>query len=206
MQFNNRWKYLSYFACLGLGFIMIEISFIQRFTLYLGQPVYTLAVIIAGLLLFTGIGSYLSGKLDISSATLSRRYLPSLLIILLVTSLLTPLLFRYTIQWNLIARIFMTLLLMCPMGILLGMPFPTGIKTVSNESTSFIPWAWGVNGFFTVIGSVAAVILGMMFGFKVVIFLAALCYLAAMIVLPVKKGTPEKIITKKEKLVESLEE
>ena len=75
------------------------------------------------------------------------------------------------------------------MGILLGIPFPTGIKAVSHESTSFIPWAWGVNGFFTVIGSVTAVILGMMFGFTIVIFLAAVCYLVSMIVLPVKRGT-----------------
>jgi len=206
LQFTNRWKYLSYFASLGLGFIMIEIAFIQRFTLYLGQPVYTLAVIIAGLLLFTGIGSYLSGKLDIGSSVLRRRYLPLLLIILVVTSLLTPPLFKYTIQWNLVARVLMTLLLMCPMGILLGMPFPTGIKTVSDESTSFIPWAWGVNGFFTVIGSVGAVILGMMFGFKIVIFLAAFCYLAAMVLLPVKKETPKKIVTRREQPVESLQE
>jgi hypothetical protein len=93
----------------------------------------------------------------------------------------------------------MTVVLLCPMGVLLGMPFPTGIKTVSNESSSFIPWAWGVNGFFTVIGSVAAVILGMMFGFKVVIFLAALCYLAAMIALPQKSEQRQEII-KQEKL------
>jgi hypothetical protein len=83
-------------------------------------------------------------------------------------------------------RILMTILLIGPMGILLGMPFPTGIKTVSSESTSFIPWAWGVNGFFTVIGSVGAVILGMMFGFKIVILIAALCYLVATLVLPKK--------------------
>ena len=203
LQFNNRWKYLSYFACIGLGFIMIEIAFIQRFTLYLGQPVYTLAVIIAGLLLFTGIGSYLSGKLNISSRTLSKKYFPFLLIMLLLTSLLTPVLFRSTIQWNLPARIFMTLLLMCPMGILLGMPFPTGIKAVSNESNSFIPWAWGVNGFFTVIGSVGAVILGMMFGFKIVIFIAAACYFAAMMVLPQKKESDKAIM--REGVVKDLE-
>jgi len=204
LKFNNRWRYLWYFASLGLGFIMIEIAFIQRFTLYLGQPVYTLAVIIAGLLLFTGIGSYLNGKWEINSSLLRKRYLPSLLVILLVTSLLTPLLFKYTIHWNLATRIFLTLVLMCPMGILLGMPFPTGIKTVSDESTSFIPWAWGVNGFFTVIGSVTAVILGMMFGFKVVIFLAALCYLVAMMLLPARATKPEKIIPTEQRLVESL--
>jgi hypothetical protein len=70
------------------------------------------------------------------------------------------------------------------MGILLGIPFPTGIKTVSKESDNFIPWAWGVNGFFTVIGSVGAVILGMMLGFNIVILLAILCYACAMFLIP----------------------
>jgi predicted membrane-bound spermidine synthase len=206
LQFDNQWRYLSYFAFLGLGFIMIEISFIQRFTLYLGQPVYTLAVIIAGLLLFTGVGSYLSGKLDIGSSTLRKKYVPLLLITLIATSLLTPILFKYTIQWNLVARIIMTILLLCPLGIFLGMPFPTGIKTVSGESTSFIPWAWGVNGFFTVIGSVGAVILGMMFGFKIVILLAGLCYLAAMILLPATQNKKEESVGKQGVLAENITE
>ena len=66
------------------------------------------------------------------------------------------------------------------------MPFPTGIKAVSTESSAFIPWAWGVNGFFTVIGSVGAIILGMALGFKIVILLAALCYLFALLIVPRK--------------------
>ncbi len=186
LQFNKKWRWLGYFACLGLGFIMIEISFIQRFTLYLGQPVYTLAVIIAGLLLFTGIGSYLSGTINISSNQLAKKYLPVLLIIILLTSFVTPILFRSTIQWALPMRITVTLLLLAPMGILLGIPFPTGIKTVSKESGAFIPWAWGVNGFFTVIGSVGAVILGMMLGFKIVILLATACYAVSIFLIPKK--------------------
>jgi spermidine synthase len=186
LKFTNRWKYLAYFACLGIGFIMIEIAFIQRFTLYLGQPVYTLAVIIAGLLLFTGIGSYLTDKLNISTANLKVRYLPLLLGVLVVTSLLTPLIFQATIHWNLFIRIVVSLLMLAPLGTLLGMPFPTGIKAVSTESNSFIPWAWGVNGFFTVIGSVGALILGMALGFKIVILLAALSYLFALLIVPRK--------------------
>lgn len=186
LKFNNRGRYLVYFACLGLGFIMIEMSFIQRFTLYLGQPVYTLAVIIAGLLLFTGLGSYLTDKLNISTVNLKVRYLPLLLGVLVVTSLLTPLIFQTTLHWNLFIRIVVSLLMLAPLGTLLGMPFPTGIKAVSTESSAFIPWAWGVNGFFTVIGSVGAIILGMALGFKIVILLAALCYLVALLVVPRK--------------------
>jgi predicted membrane-bound spermidine synthase len=163
---------------------MIEIAFIQRFTLYLGQPVYTLAVIIAGLLLSTGLGSYLTGRLQVDGENLRRQYIPLLLGVLLLTTLLTPVLFNTTIHWALPLRIMMTLLLLAPLGVLLGMPFPTGIKLVSRESDAFVPWAWGVNGFFTVIGSVGAVILGMMLGFKLVIALAGLIYLAAMWLLP----------------------
>jgi len=186
LQFRNKWRWLGYFACLGLGFIMIEISFIQRFTLYLGQPVYTLAVIIAGLLLFTGIGSYFSGTINIDSNGLVKKYLPALLVVLLLTSFVTPMLFRSTIQWRLPVRITLTLLLVAPMGVLLGIPFPTGIKTVSRISEAFIPWAWGVNGFFTVIGSVGAVILGMMLGFKMVILLATAFYAIAIFLVPKK--------------------
>jgi hypothetical protein len=186
LQFRNKWRWLGYFACLGLGFIMIEISFIQRFTLYLGQPVYTLAVIIAGLLLFTGIGSYFSSTINIDSNGLVKKYLPALLVVLLLTSFVTPMLFRSTIQWRLPVRITLTLLLVAPMGVLLGIPFPTGIKTVSRISEAFIPWAWGVNGFFTVIGSVGAVILGMMLGFKMVILLATAFYAIAIFLVPKK--------------------
>ena len=184
LQFKNKWRWLGYFACLGLGFIMIEISFIQRFTLYLGQPVYTLAVIIAGLLLFTGIGSYISGTMNINSNGLVKKYLPALLVVLLLTSFVTPILFKSTIQWSLPVRVILTLLLIAPMGVLLGIPFPTGIKTVSRTSEAFIPWAWGVNGFFTVIGSVGAVILGMMLGFKMVILLATAFYAIAIFLIP----------------------
>jgi len=94
--------------------------------------------------------------------------------------------FKSTIQWTLAVRVVLTLLLLAPMGILLGIPFPTGIKTVSIESEAFIPWAWGVNGFFTVIGSVGAVILGMMLGFKIVILLATVFYAMAIFLIPKK--------------------
>ncbi len=184
LKFPNRWRYLGYFAALGLGFIMVEIAFIQRFTLYLGQPVYTLAVIIAGLLLFTGIGAFLADKMDIDRNALVKKWLPVLLIVLLLTTLLTPVLFNATLHWSLELRILLSLLLLAPLGIFLGMPFPTGIKTVSKASPDFIPWAWGVNGFFTVIGSVSALILGMILGFKMVILLAGICYLLAIFLLP----------------------
>jgi spermidine synthase len=187
LKFPDKWRYLFYFAALGAGFIMIEIAFIQRFTLYLGQPVYTLAVIIAGLLLFTGFGAWLSGRWNVNAARLSKKYIPLLIGVLLITSLVTPYLFRATIGFALPGKIIISLILLFPMSTLLGMPFPTGIKALGRESVHFIPWAWGVNGFFTVIGSVVTIILSMALGFKVVIALAALFYLAALFLLPRKE-------------------
>jgi hypothetical protein len=72
------------------------------------------------------------------------------------------------------------LLLIAPLGTLLGLPFPTGLHVVANEAPVLVPWAWGVNGFFTVIGTTVALILGMAFGFTAVLVIAGLCYVIAL--------------------------
>jgi len=189
IQLSFRGRYLGYFAALGLGFIMLEIVFIQRFTLYLGQPVYTLAVIIAGLLLFTGLGSYLTGKLDIQATTLKRRVIPLLIGVLIITSWLTPVLFRATLHLGLGWRIFLTLILLAPMGILLGMPFPTGIKAVSKESAAFIPWAWGINGIFSVLAPVLSVALSVTAGISTLLLSAIAVYFVVGIVFPLETSS-----------------
>ena len=176
----GRWRYLAYFAGLGLGFIMIEIALLQRFTLFLGQPVYTFAVVLASLLVFTGLGSYLAGKFGRAPRGALLRVIPSLLAALAVTALVTTPVFDAALGLALAWRVAVAVLLVAPLGVLLGMPFPTGLRAVAGEARALVPWAWGVNGFFTVIGSVAALILGMAFGFKVVLVIAGACYLAAL--------------------------
>lgn len=177
----NRWRFLVYFAALGLSFIMIEIALLQRFTLFLGQPVYTFAVVLAALLVFTGAGAAISEKVTARARRNLCVIIPFLLLVLLLTAFLIPSLFSLALGWSLTARVLLSVVSLAPLGILLGMPFPTGLRVVSEEASSLVPWAWGVNGFFTVIGTVAALILGMAFGFKVVLTVAALGYLAAFI-------------------------
>jgi hypothetical protein len=182
----NRWSFLTYFACLGLGFIMIEMVLLQRFTLFLGQPVYTLAVVLAGLLVSTGAGSYKASRIR----EVSRwSFIPIAVLILgaiIATALLTPYVFSLALPLTLPWRVLVSLALISPLGFLLGMPFPNGLRIVAEEAPSLVPWAWGVNGFFTVIGSVATSILAMAFGFRVVLAVAAACYLIAFgaIILP----------------------
>ena len=180
LEAPDRWRFLVYFAGLGLGFIMIEIALLQRFTLFLGQPVYTFAVVLAALLIFTGAGSALSNKFGAAARKNLRVVIPLILLALGLTAFLTPIIFSFTLGWSLFWRVLISIILLAPLGILLGMPFPTGLRIVAGEASDLVPWAWGVNGFFTVIGTVSALILGMAFGFKVVLIIAALCYLLSL--------------------------
>ena len=176
----NRGRFLIYFAGLGLGFIMIEIALLQRFTLFLGQPVYTFAVVLAALLIFTGIGAALSDRFGAAARQSLRLIVPLILLALVLTAFLTPYIFNMALGWSLPGRVSISVLILAPLGILLGMPFPSGLRIVGQEAPALVPWAWGVNGFFTVIGTVGALILGMAFGFKAVLVIAALCYLGAL--------------------------
>ena len=85
-------------------------------------------------------------------------------------------------------RVTLALIILAPLGILLGMPFPTGLRLVSEEAPALVPWCWGVNGFFTVIGTVSALMLGMSLGFKMVLVIAAICYVLAFAAVPRRRG------------------
>jgi hypothetical protein len=90
--------------------------------------------------------------------------------------------FQFFLGYALGVRIAISLMLVAPLGLALGMPFPRGLRLASTQTTSIGAWTWGVNGFFTVIGTVLALILGMVFGFRIVLLLSALCYAGALFV------------------------
>lgn len=177
----GSWTWLAYFAALGLGFIMIEIALLQRFLLFLGEPLYTYAVVLAGLLIFSGIGSFVADRLAARADRALRWVLPLLLVVVLATAVVIPTVFNAFLGAVLIERILIALLLIMPLGIMLGMPFPLGLRIVMQRSSALGSWAWGVNGFFTVIGTVVALILGMIIGFRLVLVLAGASYLVALI-------------------------
>jgi len=182
----GQWSFVVYFACLGLGFIMVEMVLLQRFTLFLGQPIYTLAVVLAGLLLSSGAGSYATNGLRNTSKWSFVPIIAVILGALGVTAVVTPYILSAALGLGLTLRVLISLLLIAPLGFVLGMPFPRGLRIVGEEAPELMPWAWGVNGFFTVIGSIAAVIFGMAFGFRFVLGVAAACYIVglAAIILP----------------------
>jgi hypothetical protein len=176
LRVSGCWLFLIYFAGLGLGFIMIEIALLQRFVLFLGEPIYALAVVLASLLIFTGAGAYAGERLDRRPGRGIRAILAAALAVFALATLAMPWVFHAALGLALLWRIVIAAALIAPIGLLLGMPFPAGLRLIGAEAPSLVPWAWGVNGFFTVIGSVIAMILGMIFGFATVLVVAGACY------------------------------
>ena len=177
---SRDWRFLIYFAALGFGFIAIEMALLSQFTLFLGQPVYTYAVVLASLLICTGVGSTLTGRFNVKPRRAISRIIPLIVVALVATAMVTPFVFSLALGWPLPFRILLAIMILMPLGVLLGMPFPTGLRLVSQEAPALVPWGWGVNGFFTVIGTVIALILAMAWGFKVVLAVGACSYILAL--------------------------
>ncbi len=166
-----------YFAALGLGFMLYEISMIQRLVRFLGYPTYSLTVTLASILVFTGLGALLSKRF---SASPRRAVITSGAILVVlgvfylfaldpITDALLPAAFGI--------RVGVTVVLLAPLGLCLGMFMPLGLNVVSGlgaHPDEYVAWGWAVNGFFSVIGSVTTTILAMAYGFRVV-QIAALC-------------------------------
>jgi hypothetical protein len=178
---RGRWGLITFFAGVGLGFIFIEISFVQKFVLFLGYPTYSLTVVLASLLTSSGIGSYLTGRMANAP---ERRLLPllgGLAAIGLLYLVLLPVLFQAFLGSPLAVRVVIASAALAPLGLLMGMFFPTGIQIVRRSSESFVPWAWGINGCASVVGTVLSVVLAMGFGFRAVTLLALGIYALAVL-------------------------
>lgn len=177
-------RFLIYFAALGIGFIFIEIGLLQRFVLFLGYPTFALAVVLFSLLTFSGVGSALSNRL-VAQGSDPRRgqriVIPALAGLAVLYILFLPPIFKAGLGWALPARIAFSVLLLAPLGLLMGMPFPLGIRLVTRTNSPLVPWAWGVNGCASVLGSILAVMLAQSVGFAWVMGIAVLVYLVGLL-------------------------
>ncbi len=172
----------AYFACVGLAFLFVEIAFIQHLQLLLGHPVHATAVVLAGFLVWAGLGSYLSRQ------PLGRRRPPSLPLRLAVAVAVIALLAVAYILWmpalvgavlgeSFALRLGVAMALIAPLALAMGMPFPLGLALVEERSTDLLPWAWGINGCASVVSAIAATLLAMEIGFSGLVMLAVLLYL-----------------------------
>lgn len=172
----------GYFFLLGLAFLFVEIAFIQKFTLFLSHPLYSVSVVLSGFLVFAGLGSGFSARLRSDNAI--KIAVTGMAGITLMYLFLLPLVFEQFMGFPDVAKVTMSLALIAPLAFLMGMPFPLGLKRLANYAPDFIPWAWGINGFASVVSAALATLLAIEFGFTVVLLLALMLYAGAAKVAP----------------------
>lgn len=181
---------LLYFLALGLSFLFLEMAFIQKFILFLGHPLYSIAVVISAFLVFAGLGSGFSARW--SDKTLKGIAFAVVMIAVIGLSylFLLPGIFSRSLGLPEPWRIALSILLIAPIAFFMGMPFPLGLTLLGKKLPQAIPWAWGINGCASVLSSVLAALLALHFGFTVVIVLALVLYLMAPVFLISLKQNP----------------
>jgi hypothetical protein len=179
-----------FFGALGLGFLMLEVVFIQKLTLFLGHPLYAVALVLAALLVFAGLGSGSSARLEQALRRRTRTLLGaelsaievailSLAALSLSYLLLLPLVLRSAIHLPVLLKVTIALALLAPPAFLMGMPFPLGLERAARLRPVWVPWAWGINGSASVVSAALTPILAVHMGFRVVTALAIVLYLVA---------------------------
>jgi hypothetical protein len=179
-------RVLWYFFAIGLGFLFVEIGFIQKFILLLHHPVYAVSVTLTSFLVFAGVGSAVTQRTvqaDGHGRTVRYAILGIALIAMAYTWLLGPL-FEHLTVLPMALKVIVSVLLIAPLAYCMGMPFPLGLSRLSTAASHLVPWAWGVNGCASVISAVLATLCAIHFGFAVVITLAVLLYISAGISFP----------------------
>ncbi len=184
--------FLAYFALIGIAFMLTEISLIQRFILLLARPVYAFSAVLFSVLVASASGSYYSSKVTTERThhkLFLKRYLgriPALFVapvLLLAYALLLHRLLTPAIAWPLWIRYGLAFFVILPLGFVMGMFFPLGVRTLSLRLGGAIPWAWAVNASVSVVGSVLAVLIALSYGFTAVLCIAAVAYSLAVVVL-----------------------
>jgi hypothetical protein len=173
----------SYFFLLGLAFLFVEMAFIQKFILFLSHPLYAVAVVLSGFLIFAGLGSAYSPRLAQRLTQMERSpvsvAVAGIVVITLLYVTLLPLLFQLMIGLADGIKMVLSVLLIAPLAFCMGMPFPIGLKRLADNAPDLIPWAWGINGFASVMSAALATLLAIEFGFTAVMLLALGFYASA---------------------------
>lgn len=167
-----RNRVLVYFFALGLGFMAIEIPFLQRFSLFLSHPSYGAAMVLATFLIFAGLGARHSARLRPAARWPFAAIAAIALLYVLVLPPLLGGLMGIAQGW----KIVLTVLLIAPLAFCLGFPFPLGLAAVAARAEALVPWAWGINGFASVVATLLATLLAIHWGYSLVVLLAVALY------------------------------
>jgi hypothetical protein len=172
---------LSFFVAIGLGFMLIETSQMQRLIISLGHPTYGLSVVLFAMLLSSGLGSYLTAGVSPELAGASgRQRLVLLVVILAVFGAITPAIAQWSESATTWVRITAAVLLLFPAGLFMGMAFPLGMKIAASRARELTPWLWGLNGAASVLASVLSVCIALTWSISTAFWTGWLCYVTAL--------------------------
>jgi predicted membrane-bound spermidine synthase len=175
-----RWIPLIYFIAIGLGYIAVEITLIQRLVLFLGHPIYAMTVVVFLMLLSSGLGSMMSRRLLANPRKVKVVFGAVVAILIIYYLALSPLL-HALIGLPQATKIVIAALLIIPLGFVMGMPFPSGLRMLGERTgdDNLIEWAWAMNAASSVLGSVLAMTMAIQFGLGVTLIGGAMAYVTA---------------------------
>lgn len=184
------YKVLLYFFLIGIAFLFVEIAFIQKFVLYLHHPVYAVSTCVAAFLVFGGCGSLLSRTLSdiLGPAKVLKAAVCVIAVVISCYLLFIGEMLSFTARWPFAARVSVSSLLICPLALCMGMPFPLALSSLNQYAKEMIPWAWGINGCSSVISTMGATLLAIHLGYSRVVLIALILYVLVPLVFPASRS------------------
>jgi hypothetical protein len=173
---EGRGATIGYFAALGAGFMVVEVALMQRFTIFLGNPILAVATVLAALLMASGTGSLLARN---GRVPLGLAFAWILVAVAAFASPWLPAMLHAILAWPLGARLVVTVALVTLIGLPMGMPFPVGLQRLATRAAALVPWGWGINAMMSVLASLAGYFIGMIAGYTAMFWTGALLYGAA---------------------------
>jgi hypothetical protein len=187
---------IPYFAALGMGFILIELALLQKLILLMGNPTMTFALLLFTLLISSGAGSLLSSRIAKNNMKNLVFVIGGIAALGILYVLFLPPIIYSTIAEPFEVKAAVSIAILAPIGFLMGMPLPTGMRLLKVHRPDYIPWMWAVNGAFSVLGAVLAIALGIMYGSSLTMVVGILIYLIALgISFASKKKTITQVAT-----------
>jgi len=180
---KNVVKFLWYFLCLGAGYILVQVALIQKFVLLLGHPTYALTVIVFSMLVASGAGSYLSGRVVADDDTRLIYILTAVALLVGILAFVSTPLVNAAAGWPLPAKLILTTLAVAPAALLMGMPFPSGLRRLERRHAPSVRWAWSLNAAASVLGSASAIFLAIYIGLRSTLLVGAALYVCALLVI-----------------------
>lgn len=189
----GAWRYFFYFAALGLGFMLVEVALMQKLVIFLGHPTYALSVVLTSLLAAAGTGSLLAGRIRVVAQKHILWILLGIVVVIALDVAAVNYLLPTLLGIQLWARMLVVVLLLIPTGLVLGMPFPSGMRIMQEQCPRLVPWGWAINAFFSVFGSLFCIVLSMGIGFSNVFYAAIAVYALGLACMRVRPAASEAV-------------